>query len=193
LGRAEGIVFPQFAENPKRYITEEVPKHFKWCEIGIDWGGNGSAYACTCSAMGYDGKIYVLKSEKKQAEDLPMEEVKAFVLDFLSYCESKYGVKIHTANCDHIDVIINTLNEERYMFGKTYKPPLEDRVFLYSQLFAGDKIKFVNGECDDLIDELQNIVYDDKSDRAIPLDDGTMQIDTYDSFTYSLQGIGIIF
>ena len=39
--------------------------------------------------------------------------------------------------------------------------------------------------CDDLIEEMQNLVFDEKSDRAIPLDDGSMQIDTYDSACYS--------
>jgi hypothetical protein len=32
---------------------------------------------------------------------------------------------------------------------------------------------------------MQNLVFDDKSDRPIPLDDGSMQIDTYDSGCYS--------
>ena len=57
-----------------------------------------------------------------------------------------------------------------------------------SKLLAEKKIKFVEGQCDDLIDELQNLVFDEKSDRAIALDDGTMQIDTWDSWTYSVSG-----
>ena len=90
-------------------------------------------------------------------------------------------------NCDHIDVIINSLNEKgRYIFAKTYKPPLADRVFLYLILLADRRLKFVGGETEDLISEMQNMVYDDKHAETIPLDDGTMQIDTYDSLTYSL-------
>jgi hypothetical protein len=55
-----------------------------------------------------------------------------------------------------------------------------------SKLLSNKRIWFVEGECDDLIEELQNLVFDDKSDRPIPLDDGSMQIDTWDSWTYSV-------
>ena len=49
-----------------------------------------------------------------------------------------------------------------------------------------NRFKLVRGECNDLVDELQNAVYDDKSKKAIILDDGSMQIDTMDSMWYSM-------
>lgn len=186
--RAEGLVFPEFAEHPeKHYIkADEVPKSFRFCEVGFDIGGNGSAYALTCSAYGYDNKVYVLKSEKTQAAELKMSDIERLVTRFGKAVEDKYGVNIAMLNCDHIAVIVNSLNDNtKYRADLCYKPPLEDRPFLISKMFADDRIKFVEGECDDLIDELRNLVFDEKSDRAIPLDDGSMQIDTWDSLIYS--------
>lgn len=186
--RAEGLCFPLFADNPSRWIIKrtDVPKQFRTVEVGFDIGGNGSAYAMTCTGQGYDGAQYRLKSEKRQAEDMAMEDIEKFVNEFCEECEREYGVKIGMINCDHIAVIVNTINDNtRYRAEFCYKPPLEDRVFLYSKLFSMDKIKFVDGMCDDLIDEMQNLVFDDRSDRPIPLDDGSMQIDTYDSACYS--------
>ena len=200
---AEGLCFPKFAENPSKWIVPYSKQqradgkytalidgqalNVKWCEVGFDIGGNGSAYALTCSAELESGEIVVLKSEKRQAEDMAMEQVQDFVKEFVTAVQVKYGITPNYINCDHVDVIINTLNDHTpYRAGKTYKPPLEDRVFTYSCLFATDMIKFVEGECDDLIDELQSLVYDSKQERAIPLDDGSMQIDTYDSLTYSI-------
>ena len=186
--RAEGIIFPEFANNPHRWIikAENVPKQFRTVDVGFDIGGNGSAYAMTCTGQGYDGIQYRLKAEKRQADEMTMNDIEKFVNEFCGECEKKYGVRIDMINCDHIAVIVNTINDNtKYRAGLCYKPPLEDRVFLYSKLFATDKIKFVEGMCDDLIDEMQNLVFDDKSDRPIPLDDGTMQIDTYDSACYS--------
>jgi PBSX family phage terminase large subunit len=186
--RAEGIIFPEFANNPNRWIikAENVPKQFRTVDVGFDIGGNGSAYAMTCTGQGYDGIQYRLKAEKRQADEMTMNDIEKFVNEFCGECEKKYGVRIDMINCDHIAVIVNTINDNtKYKAGLCYKPPLEDRVFLYSKLFATDKIKFVEGMCDDLIDEMQNLVFDDKSDRPIPLDDGTMQIDTYDSACYS--------
>ena len=186
--RAEGIIFPEFANSPDRWIIkrEDVPKTFRSVEVGFDIGGNGSAYAMTCTGQGYDGIQYRLKAEKRQAEDMAMDDIEKFVVEFCEYCERKYGVKIGMINCDHIAVVVNTIKDNtKYDADFCYKPPLEDRVFLYSKLFALDKIRFVEDECDDLIDEMQNLVFDDKSDRPIPLDDGSMQIDTYDSACYS--------
>lgn len=186
--RAEGIIFPEFANNPDRWIIkrEDVPKTFRSVEVGFDIGGNGSAYAMTCTGQGYDGIQYRLKAEKRQAEDMAMDDIEKFVVEFCGEVEREYGVRVGIINCDHIAVIVNTINDNtRYRAEFCYKPPLEDRVFLYSKLFSMDKIKFVDGMCNDLIDEMQNLVFDDRSDRPIPLDDGTMQIDTYDSACYS--------
>lgn len=186
--RAEGIIFPEFANNPKRWIVkaDDLPKTFRRVEVGFDIGGNGSAYAMTCTGQGYDGIQYRLKAEKRQADEMTMDDIESFVNEFCGECEEKYNVRIDMINCDHIDVIVNTINDNtKYRAGLCYKPPLEDRVFLYSKLFASGKIKLVDGMCEDLIDEMQNLVFDKKSDRPIPLDDGSMQIDTYDSACYS--------
>lgn len=189
--RAEGIIFPEFANNPKPWIisAEEVPKDFRAVEIGFDIGGNGSAYALTCTGQGFDGVQYKLKAEKRQSEEMTMYDIERFVCDFCEQCERLYGVNIDMINCDHVAVIVNTINDNtKYRACLTYKPPLEDRVFLYSKLFANRKVKFVEDMCNDLIDEMQNLVFDDKNDRAIPLDNGTMQIDTWDSNIYSESG-----
>ena len=194
LGRrktAQGIIFPNFASDQTPYIIkqEDLPKRFRSIECGFDIGGNGSAYAMTCTGQGYDGIQYKLKAEKRQADKMSMDDVEGFVTKFCDYVEKKYDVRIDGINCDHIDVIINTINDNtKYSAGKCYKPPLQDRVFLYSKLFKTQKVKFVEDECEDLIDELCELVFDPKSEEAVYLDDGTMQIDTWDSNIYSESG-----
>lgn len=186
--RAEGIIFPEFANSPDRWIIkcEDVPKKFRSVCVGLDIGGNGSAYAMTATGEGLDKVQYKLKAKKWQAQDLDIKHIEKFVKEFCEDVENKYNVVIERINSDHIDAIINTLNNNtKYRVGKAYKPPLEDRVVYYSKFFGLDKVKFVKGECDDLIEELQNLVFDDNSDRMIPLDDGSMQIDTWDSNIYS--------
>lgn len=194
LGRrktAQGVIFPSFASDRTPYIikADELPKRFRSVEAGFDIGGNGSAYAMTCTGQGYDGIQYKLKAEKRQADKMSMDDVEGFVTEFCDYVEKKYDVRIESINCDHIDVIINTINDNtKYSAGKCYKPPLQDRVFLYSKLFKTQKVKFVDDECEDLIDELCELVFDPKSEEAVYLDDGTMQIDTWDSNIYSESG-----
>lgn len=186
--RAEGIVFPDLANDPTKWKIKstDVPKRFRCVEVGFDIGGNGSAYALTCTGQGYDGVQYKLKSEKRQAKDLTMNDIENFVKEFCEDVERRYNVSIEVINSDHVDAIINSLNDNtQYRVSKAYKPPLEDRVFVYSKLLASDKVKFVEGQCADLINEMQNLVFDDKQERAVPLDDGSMQIDTWDSNIYS--------
>lgn len=188
---AEGLVFPKFASDPSPHIitADKLPKRFRCVEVGFDIGGNGSAYAMTCTGQGYDGVQYKLKAEKRQADQMTMDDVVSFVKEFCEECEKTYGVTIDMINCDHIAVIVNTINDNtKYRAGLCYKPPVPDRVFLYSRLFALDKVKFVEGMCDDLIDEMQNLVFDKKANDTRPLDDGSMQIDTWDSNIYSESG-----
>ena len=196
--RAEGIIFQDLAENTDKYkVKKEDLPQLRDIAMGADWGGNGSAHALTCSAIGSDGVVYVLKSSKKQAPDVALDELKDFVYSFISYIETGYGLKYINGNDkpmyggespgDHIGVIINPWNEAgRHTFGKTYKPPLVDRVYLMSLLLSSGKIKFVDGETDDLLDEMVNLVYDDKAEEPIPLDDGSMQLDVWDSYNYSI-------
>lgn len=189
--RAEGIIFPDFANDPSQWIIkkEDLPKHFRTVECGFDLGGNGSAYALTCTAQGYDGKQYKLKSVKKQAGEMSMADIEKFVIDFCEDVEKTYNVDIKLINCDHIAVVVNSINDNtKYRACLTYKPSLEDRVYLYSKMFANGTVAFVEGMCDDLIDEMRNLVFDDKTGRAIPKDDGSMQIDTWDSNIYSESG-----
>lgn len=186
--RAEGLCFPLFADNPSRWIIKraDVPKQFRTVEVGFDIGGNGSAYAMTCTGQGYDGTQYRLKSEKRQAEEMAMEDIEKFVNEFCEGCEREYGVKIGMINCDHVAVVVNTIDSNtKYSADLCYKPPVADRVFLYNKMFANDKIKFVEGMCDDLIDELESLVFDEKADDTRPLDDGSVQLDCYDSACYS--------
>lgn len=187
--RAEGIIFPDFANDPTPHFiaADKVPKNsLLWIEVGFDLGGNGSAYALTATGYGMDGNYYVLKSQKTQAHELNMQDIEILVDGFCNAVESEFG-RVNVINSDHIAVVVNSINDNtkhRAMF--TYKPPLEERPFAITKLLANKKIWFVENACDDLIDELQNLVFDNRTDRTIPLDDGSMQIDTWDSLIYSI-------
>ncbi len=190
---ANGIVFPNFASNPAQWLIEKESLHkknFEWVEAGFDIGGNKSAYAFTITAKGYDEVYYCLYSKKTQASDLDMAEVENIVNEGLRVVREHF--KVHTIdyiNTDHVDVIINHLNRNTiHQAGKTYKPPLEDRPFVFSMLFSTNRFLFVEEFCSDAIAEFKNLVYNEKAEKAIVLDDGSMQIDTWDSVVYSIAG-----
>lgn len=187
---AQGIIFRDFAENVDDYIIADVPK-FKSTYMGYDLGGHNSAYALVSIGVGYDGVVYVQKAKKIKAGQLKTADVDSNAIEFINYVEGKYNTQIERCGVDDAYyTTINDLNAWRYMFYNAAEVkgsmPLYDRPMLLSKLMAQGKFKLVAGECDDLIDELKNIVYDDKAEKDIPLDNGTVQIDCYDALFYAL-------
>ena len=49
--RAEGIIYRKFADNPERYILDEVPDDIVFLNIGIDFGGSDSNTVFTATGF----------------------------------------------------------------------------------------------------------------------------------------------
>lgn len=191
--RAEGIVFRDFADNTEKYLIDkkEVPKDLRNFSAGFDIGGNLSNYALVASAVDRQNNVYVLKAKEILPQDLRPADVENAAKDFISSIEKEYGIRAN--NCyvdDAYYTIINGLNDWRYIFDNAAciksSMPLQDRPLMLSKLMAQGKFKLVKGECEPLIEQLQNAVYDPKSEKAIILDNGTTNNDCIDGFFYSI-------
>ena len=191
--RAEGIVFQDFAENVDKYIIDkkDVPKDLRNFSTGFDIGGNLSNYALVASAVDRQNNVYVLKAKEILPQDLRPADVENAAKDFISSIEKEYGIRAN--NCyvdDAYYTIINGLNDWRYIFDNAAciksSMPLQDRPLMLSKLMAQGKFKLVKGECEPLIEQLQNAVYDPKSEKAVILDDGSYNVDCIDGFFYSI-------
>ena len=191
--RAEGVVFLDFADNTEKYLIDkkDVPKDLKSFSAGFDIGGNLSNYALVASAVDRQNNVYVLKAEEILPQDLRPADVENAAKDFISSIEKEYGIRAN--NCyvdDAYYTIINGLNDWRYIFDNAAciksSMPLQDRPLMLSKLMAQGKFKLVKGECESLIEQLQNAVYDPKSEKAIILDNGSYNVDCIDGFFYSV-------
>ena len=191
--RAEGVVFLDFADNTEKYLIDkkDVPKDLRNFSAGFDIGGNLSNYALVASAVDRQNNVYVLKAKEILPQDLRPADVENAAKDFISSIEKEYGIRAN--NCyvdDAYYTIINGLNDWRYIFDNAAciksSMPLQDRPLMLSKLMAQGKFKLVKGECEPLIEQLQNAVYDPKSEKAIILDNGTINIDCVDGFFYSI-------
>ena len=191
--RAEGVVFLDFADNTEKYLIDkkDVPKDLRNFSAGFDIGGNLSNYALVASAVDRQNNVYVLKAKEILPQDLRSADVENAAKDFISSIEKEYGIRAN--NCyvdDAYYTIINGLNDWRYIFDNAAciksSMPLQDRPLMLSKLMAQGKFKLVNGECEPLIEQLQNAVYDPKSEKAIILDDGSYNVDCIDGFFYSV-------
>lgn len=189
---AEGIVFRDFAENTDKYICkrDEVPQRFVSVGVGYDLGGNQSNFALVCTGITADNKAYVLRAQEIFPEDLKLEDVEKAAKEFITGVEKDYKVRVNYCYVDdNYYTTINSLNDWRCMFDTAAHikstMPLEDRPLMLSKLMAQGRFKLVEGECEPLIEQLQNAVYDDKAEKAIILDDGSYNIDCIDGLFYS--------
>lgn len=189
--RAEGIVFQDFAENTEKYFFDTLPNRFKWCGVGYDLGGNKSNYALVASAMGYDNVLYVLKAKEILPQELRIEDVEKAAQDFITEIERQFNTKVRYCYVDdNYYTTINGLNDWRYIFDTAAaiksRMPLEDRPRMLSKLMAQGRFKINSNGCEPLIFQLQNAVFDDRSEKAVICDDGSMNIDEIDAFFYSI-------
>ena len=190
--RAEGVVFPDFADNPNKYLVkkEDLPKRFKWCMVGYDLGGNKSHYGLVASALGDDNVLYVLKADEIMPQDMKPEDVEEKAKKFIEYIESTYNVRVQ--NCyidDSYYTIINGLNSWRYIFDNAAAVksamPLIDRPIKLNKLMHTGRLKILDGQCKPLVEQLQDAVYDENIDGTI-CDDGSQNIDLIDGLFYSI-------
>lgn len=190
--RAEGVVFPDFADNPKKYLVkkEDLPKHFKWCMVGYDLGGNKSHYGLVASALGDDNVLYVLKADEIMPQDMKPQDVEEKAKKFIEYVEETHKVRVQ--NCyidDAYYTIINGLNSWRYIFDNAAAVksdmPLIDRPIKLNKLMHTGRFKILDGQCKSLVEQLQDAVYDENIEGVI-CDDGSQCIDMIDGFFYSI-------
>lgn len=185
---AEGLIYQQFAEDEQRYMIprEEVPK-LSYIEIGADVGGNKSNHAYV--AAGYTAGcdvMYVLKAWSYKATGVTVTQYRESLLRFADSIKEQYGfVDTIWPDCAEAAIINELDANSPYDIRGSIKGEIIDRVRCADILFSQDRIKLVEGECDDLCDGLRTAVWDEKHDDR-PLDDGTYDRDIIDAFDYSM-------
>ena len=190
--RAEGVVFPDFAENTDKYLIDkkDAPKSFKSVGIGYDLGGNKSNFALVATGISRDSQVTVLRAVEIEPQDMKLEDVEKAAIEFIQGVEKDYNCRAEYCYIDdNYYTTVNSLNNWRYIFDSAAhikaSMPLEDRPLMMTKLMAQGRFKLVKGECEPLVEQLQNVVFDDKAEKAIIQDNGEMNIDCVDSLYYS--------
>lgn len=191
--RAEGLVFTEFAEHTDEYLlnASECPTRFSTVGVGYDLGGNKSNFALVAAGITYDHEVVVLKANEIIPQELSLADVEQAAKDFIIEIEQKYNC---TVDFSYIDdnywTTVNSLNNWRYIFGSASKikstMPLTDRPLMLTKLMAEGRFKLIKGECEPLVWQLQNAVFDAKSEKTVICDNGSMNIDAIDALFYSI-------
>ena len=191
---AEGIIFPQIANNEKLFKTKEVQLN-SFISVGIDWGGNKSKHSITATKISRDFKrIQVLKSENMIATGTNIKQVFRWIINFIKEIQDKYGTVSFLFADSAEQVLNNSLNGElkanniNLIVQDSIKIPIKDRIELWNRLLNLERITFIDGQTKTIIEALQTALFDDKAKDDRWIDDGeTSDIDSLDSFNYSIE------
>ena len=89
--RAEGVIFRQFANDPEKWILDEVPDDVKWMTFGIDFGVNKSKTIFICTGIRDRGAGVVILEEFRISESgVKPDEIERRFCEFVRYCIEKY-------------------------------------------------------------------------------------------------------
>lgn len=191
---AEGIIFPQIANNEKIFKTKELQLN-SFISIGIDWGGNKSKHSITATKISRDFKhIQVLKSNNMIATGTNIKQVFRWIINFVKEIQDKYGTVSFLFADSAEQVLNNSLNGElranniNLIVQDSIKIPIKDRIELWNRLLNLERITFIDEQTKTIIEALQTALFDDKAKDDRWIDDGeTSDIDSLDSFNYSFE------
>lgn len=183
--RAEGLIYGNFADNKHEYMVNDVDisKIMEIC-IGVDFGGNKSNHAFVASAITKDYKVMALKAKSHPASGVSVEKLTELLEEFIKDVQ-KYGHIRHIAADSAEQTIINSLRAKlKIPVKNSIKNKILDRIRCEDILISTHSLSIVEGQCDDLIEGLENALWNPKEENE-RLDDGTTDIDILDAFEYS--------
>ena len=189
---AEGVVYRLFANDPARFIVDDIPgQKIRHCVIGVDFGGGTSAHAFSCTGFTTSGAIVTL-DDYREKEALNPTKLENDFVDFVKRCQMRWLVT--DVWCDSAEqTLINGLRTAAAKahlpvnIGNAQKRPINDRIRALCLLMGAGRY-YINRTCTDTIEALKTAVWDSKhTTEDVRLDDGTTNIDSLDSLEYSFE------
>lgn len=198
---AEGLIYQDFADKTQKYLIKKediTGKDAKYrlshIKIGVDFGGNGSRHAFTCTGYTFGLRdVVVLKAKTYEGKITPDKLAELFV-NFVKECYNDYN-KGGDCYCDSAEQVLiaglksavaRTATPTSIYNARKY--PINQRINLTLKLMATGKLHIVEEECEELIEALCQAVWNNKEGHEDErLDNGSYCVDILDSFEYSVE------
>ena len=189
---AEGIIYRLFADNPERFLVDDIPEgKIRNAVIGVDFGGGTSAHAFCCLGYTTRGDIVVL-DEYREKQALDPNKLERDFVDFVKRCQMRWLVT--DVWCDSAEqTLINGLRTAAARanigvnIGNAMKRDINDRIRALCLLMGAGRF-YVNRTCKETADALKSALWDGKSvTKDVRLDNGTTNIDSLDALEYSFE------
>lgn len=193
---AEGVIYRSFADNPDKYVIDDVTHPINFISIGIDYGASKSK--TTFVALGFTQglrEVYVLKEAGFKGIYQPEEIYDKFEKFYHQISQEFQPPKFVFADYGALGSIITFGLQTRcarkgipVKIMDCKKGTINDRIQLTCKLFGQERLKILKS-CKHIIGAFGNAIWEDgKVDTR--LDNGTVEIDYLDSFEYALYSFG---
>lgn len=170
--------------------------HIIAINIGIDFGGTGSAHAFVATAITAEySQLIALESERhsEDIEEIDPESLGKLVVLFVKRILNKYKFVTSIYPDSAESVLIRgirkaLINAElgNIPVRNARKDSINDRIFALASLYAQNRF-FYTDQCDSLLEALGTAIWNPKSINKERLDDGTTDIDSLDAFEYTYE------
>ncbi len=198
---AEGLVYPLFADNFDNYILDKIPDDIIFAQIGIDFGGNGSAHAFVLTGITKQYKKIVTLEEfyykptEKNPKILSPAELEQKFVEFVKMCKSKYKFPIVEVYADSAEQTliaglkaVSDKNRLTVEIHNARKGSIIDRIRFYNSLISTHRF-YIMRHCKRAQSAFLEARYDSKSLKDERLDNGTTNIDSLDAQEYSTENL----
>lgn len=205
---ASGLIYRHFADDvsTKQYsyrFKGDKVRDIMLLNVGIDFGGSGSGHSFTATAItrGYN-HVVPIASERIRCKDasgntieIDPEMLGNMFCDFCQRVISKYGfitrVYADSAEQTLIAGIRSSLRKHGLAWVRVenaLKTTINDRINATSILMAQHRFFYDADNCRSLENALCQAVWDpDELTKNVRLDDGSTDIDSLDSFEYTIE------
>ena len=189
---ADGVIYRQFADDPERFILDEVPADIFIGTMGLDFGGNGSAHAGCLVGITRGYRSIVILDEYYRKEVIDPGTLTDDVCGFVQ--RSQAQVRATSIWCDSAETtLIKGIRTEVFArhipveVRNARKGEIIDRIRLCDMLMSQGRF-FILRRCRHTIAALSEAVWDGKSPtKDKRLDDGSTNIDSLDALEYALE------
>ena len=189
---ADGVIYRQFADDPERFILDDVPADIIIGTMGLDFGGNGSAHAGCLVGITRGYRSIVILDEYYRKEVIDPGTLTDDVCGFVQ--RSQAQVRATSIWCDSAETtLIKGIRTEVFArhipveVRNARKGEIIDRIRLCDMLMSQGRF-FILRRCKHTIAALSEAVWDSKSPtRDKRLDDGSTNIDSLDALEYALE------
>lgn len=192
--KGEGLIYRVFADNPKKFIIDNVPDdlHIVMIEGGIDFGGNKSKHAFVLVGFTPFYREVIYLEEKVIDKEITPTELATEWVNFAQECFRKYG-RAFDVNYDNAEPVLARGLEAasiqhfcRVELKPAFKISIVSRIRLFVSLLGSDRLK-IKSNCTNLIQSLQEAVWNSKSQVDERLDNGTYCVDILDAAEYAIE------